>query len=277
MLIGYFIDNEYDYHKFYSHVPKLKASEAAIKGRLVKRLKDKYQEIDKFNSHWQTRFKSFEELKEAELPINTSSAWSDMDAFFRYYLDTFFETVSRLYHKYDQNHLLLGDRWLTTPYLNEKFRSVMAQVEGKYVDVISINHYGYALNTGLLEDVYTKSGGKPILISEFGFGTTEQGLDPLLQNSAVNQFQRGMRYRNYVEAAADLDYIVGAHVFNYVDQAGLGRYWQGVWGERYNSGLVNVADRPYKEYLKGIMATNYDIYKVLLGERPKFYYNFSQK
>ncbi|WP_317890826.1 chitobiase/beta-hexosaminidase C-terminal domain-containing protein [Paenibacillus arenilitoris] len=277
MLIGYFIDNEYEYHKFYSHVPKLKASEAAIKGRLVKRLKDKYQDLDKFNSEWQTSFESFEDLKEAELPLKTSAAWRDMNAFFRYYLETFYGTVSRLYRKYDPNHLLLGDRWLTTPFHNEKFRSVMAEIEGKYVDVISINHYSYNMEAGLLEDVYAKSGGKPILISEFGFGTTEQGLDPLLPNSAVNQSQRGTRYRNYVEAAASTDYIVGAHVFNYVDQAGLGRYWEGVWGERYNSGLVNVADRPYMEYLDRVMATNYDIYKVMLGEKPKYYYELSNK
>ena len=85
-----------------------------------------------------------------------------------------------------------------------------------------------------------------------------------------------MRYRNYVETVATLPYIVGAHVFNYVDQAGLGRYWQGEWGEHYNSGLVNVADRPYKDYLQGIMDTNNDIYKLILGERPKFYYDFSK-
>lgn len=270
MLIGYFIDNEYEFHKFYSHVPKLKASEAAIKGRLVKRLKDKYQDLYKFNSEWKTSFKSFEELKEAELPLRTSAAWRDMNDFLWYYLDTFYGTVSRLYRKYDPNHLLLGDRWLMTPFLDEKFRSVMAKVEGKYVDVISINNYSYDLEAGLLEDVYEKSGGKPILISEFGFGTAEQGLEPLLPNSAFNQSQRGTRYRNYVEAAASLDYVVGAHVFNYVDQAGLGRYWEGIWGERYNSGLVNVADRPYKPYLDGVMATNYDIYKVMLGEKPRF-------
>ncbi|MGO4373409.1 chitobiase/beta-hexosaminidase C-terminal domain-containing protein, partial [Paenibacillus sp. MCAF20] len=120
MLIGYFIDNEYDFHKFYSGVPKLKASKAAIKGHWVKRLKDKYQDINKFNSEWQTSFKSFEDLKEAELPLGTSAAWRDTDEFFRYYLDTFYGTVSRLYRKYDPNHLLLGDRWLTTPFHNEK-------------------------------------------------------------------------------------------------------------------------------------------------------------
>ncbi|MDB4868255.1 MAG: hypothetical protein JWR03_2588, partial [Cohnella sp.] len=277
MLIGYFIDNEYDFHKFYSEVPKLKASSAAIKGKLVQTLKEKYGTVDTFNGSWKTKFKSFEEMKDAELPLKTSSAWRDMDQFFEYYLDMFFGTVSREYRKYDPHHLLLGDRWITTSFHNEKIRNLLAKVEGKYVDVISINYYTYKIETDLLQDVYTKSGGKPILFSEFGYGTGEQGLTPLLKNSAANQLQRGMRYRNFVEGVAGLPYVVGAHVFNYVDQAGLGRYWQGDWGESYNSGLVNVADRPYKEYLQGVMETNYDIFKVILGERPKFYYDFSKR
>ncbi|NBD26345.1 chitobiase/beta-hexosaminidase C-terminal domain-containing protein [Paenibacillus glycinis] len=276
MLIGYFIDNEYDFHKFYSNVPKLKASSAAIKGKLVERLRDEYRTIEAFNAAWKTKFRSFDEMNEAELPIITSASWRDMDDFFAYYLDTFFETVSRLYRKYDPNHLLLGDRWITTAFHNEKFRDPLAKTEGKYVDVISINYYSYKIEADLLQDVYETSGGTPILLSEFGYGTGEQGLNPLLPNSASNQFQRGMRYRNYVEGVATLPYIVGAHLFNYVDQAGLGRYWQGEWGEHYNSGLVNVADRPYKDYLQGIMDTNYDIYKVMLGERAKFYYDFSK-
>ena len=205
LLIGYFMGNEYDFHKFYSDVPKLKASKAAIKGRLVKMLQDKYQKIAAFNASWGTSFASFNDLREAELPISTSASWQDMDTFFRYYLDTFYGTVSRIYRKYDPNHLLLGDRWITTSFHNAKFRDVMAEVEGKYSDVISINYYSYKIESDLLQDVYEKSGGKPILMSEFGYGTAEQGLAPLLPNAAVNQFQRGMRYRNYVEGVAGLD------------------------------------------------------------------------
>lgn len=276
MLIGYFIGNEYDYHKFYSHVTRLKASKAAIKGRLVDTLEEKYKTVEAFNSSWRTNFTSFEQAKEAEFSLTTSQSWRDMEAFFDYYVDTFYGTMTGLIRKYDPNHLLLGDRWMTTPFHIEKFRTPLAEIAGKYMDVISINYYSYKLETDLFKDVYEKSGGKPLLLSEFGYGTSEQGLQALLPNSAVNQFERGMRYRNYVEGAASLDYIVGAHVFNYVDQAGSGRYWQTYWGEHYNSGLVNVADRPYKDYLNGIMDTNYDIYKIILGERRKFYYDFTK-
>ncbi|MFD1957526.1 chitobiase/beta-hexosaminidase C-terminal domain-containing protein [Paenibacillus thailandensis] len=277
MLIGYFIGNEFEYHKFYSHVPKLKASKAAIKGRLVETLQEKYGTIEAFNSSWRTSFTSFDQVKEAELTLATSQSWRDMEAFFDYYVDTFYGTMTNLIRKYDPNHLVLGDRWITTPFHTEKFRTPLAEIAGKYFDVISINYYSYKLETDLLRDVYEKSGGKPLLMSEFGYGTSEQGLKALLPNSATNQFERGMRYRNYVEGVASLGYVVGAHLFNYVDQAGGGRYWQTYWGERYNSGLVNVADRPYKEYLEGIMDTNYDIYKVILGERPKFYYDFTKQ
>lgn len=277
MLIGYFIGNEYDFHRFYTEVPKLKASSAAIKGKLVETLKAKYGTIEAFNAAWKMSFKSFDDLNDAELTLKASPAWRDMEAFFADYLDQFFGTVSRLFRKYDPNHLLLGDRWITTTFHNEKVRQTLSEAEGKYMDVISINYYTYKIETDLLNEVYAMSGGKPILMSEFGYGTAEQGLAPLMKNSAANQFQRGMRYRNYVEGVASLPYVVGADVFNYVDQAGMGRYWQGQWGEHYNSGLVNVADHPYKDYLQGVKATNDDIYQIMLGQRPKFYYDFSQK
>jgi len=37
--------------------------------------------------------------------------------------------------------------------------------------------------------------------------------------------------------------------------------------------LVNVADRPYKDYLTEAMKTNYDIYPVIFGQRPAFVYD----
>ncbi|AFC33186.1 hypothetical protein PM3016_6563 [Paenibacillus mucilaginosus 3016] len=275
LLIGYFIDNEYDYHVFNTTVPKLKASTAAIKGRLVQYLQEKYVTIGAFNTAWGTKFYSFEELKEAELITKTGAPTTDMDHFFKMYLDTFYGTVNKLFRKYDSNHLLLGDRWLTTPSQNVKVRGFLAAASGKYVDVISINHYSYSLDKTMMNDVYAKSGGRPILLSEFSFGTAEQGLKAIVAGSALTENDRQLRYRNYVEGAASLGFVVGAHWFNYVDQAATGRYWSGLYGERYNSGLLNVADRPYKQMLTGITQTNHEIYDVLLGARAPFFFDFS--
>ncbi|MFC3801481.1 chitobiase/beta-hexosaminidase C-terminal domain-containing protein [Cohnella sp. GCM10012308] len=276
MLVGYFIGNEYDYHKFYQVVPGLKASKAAIKGRLVQRLASKYGTIALFNKAWKTNFASFDSLKEAKLPVDTTAAWSDMNGLFAEYLDRFYGTVSKVFRKYDPHHLLLGDRWTVTAFRDAKLRGMIGAAEGKYADVISLNYYSYNVETDLLADLYAKAG-KPIMMSEFGYGTSEQGLAQLIQNAASNQAQRGIRYRNYVEGVASLPYVVGANVFNYVDQAGLGRHWQGEWGEHYNSGLVNVADRPYKDYATAAKATNDDIYRIMLGQRPKYFYEFNKK
>ncbi|MCZ8523162.1 MULTISPECIES: CBM96 family carbohydrate-binding protein [Paenibacillus] len=269
MLIGYFIDNEYDYHKFYTSVPKLKGG-TAMKRKLVDMLRDQYGTVDAFNQVWQTNYGAFEDLYDAELNVRPGQPYKDMDAFFRLYLDTFYGTVSRLFRQYDGNHLLLGDRWITMTAANTRVRGLLAEASGKYLDAISINHYSAKLDKDMLSDVHTKSGGKAILLSEFSFGTAEQGLKPIVPGSASSQHERQLRYRSYVEEAASLGYVVGAHWFDYVDQAPTGRYWEGYGGERYNSGLVNVADRPYKELLEGIMATHRNIYNVLMGQSKPF-------
>ncbi|AFC33187.1 hypothetical protein PM3016_6564 [Paenibacillus mucilaginosus 3016] len=269
MLIGYFIDNEYDYHKFHTAVPKLKGH-TAMKRKLVDMLRSQYVTMEAFNASWATPYTSFDQLYDAELTVRPGQAYLDMDAFFRLYLDTFYGTVSRLFRQYDGNHLLLGDRWITMTAANVRVRGLLAEASGKYLDAISINHYSAQLDKDMLNDVHTKSGGKAILLSEFSFGTAEQGLKPIVPGSAASQHERQLRYRSYVEGAAALGYVVGAHWFDYVDQAAAGRYWEGYGGERYNSGLVNVADRPYKQLLEGIMATHSKIYDVVMGKTGPF-------
>lgn len=277
LLIGYFVDNEYHYEKFFTAVPKLKASTTGIKKRLVQMLQEKYVDIAAFNANWSTNYTSFTDLNEAALYIDTAEADKDIENFFRLYLNTYYSTVKRLFAKYDSNHLLLGDRWLTVPMQNTKVRGILAEEAGKYMDVISINHYAPNLDVTMLDEIYTKSGGKPIMLSEWSYGTAEQGLNPIVAGAAANEQERAWRYRNYVEQAAALGYIVGTHWFDYVDQAATGRWFEGLTGERYNTGLINVADRPYKIFLDGVMQTHHDIYDVMLGKKEPFNHDFGEE
>lgn len=274
LLIGYFVDNEYHYEKFLQTVPKLKASKTGLKQRLVRMLQEKYGDIALFNEAWGTTFSGFADLNESALYIDTAEASADIEQFFRLYLDTYYSTVKRLFQKYDPNHLLLGDRWLTLPMQSPKIRGILAEEAGKYMDVISINHYARDLDPTMLNEVYTKSGGKPILLSEWSYGTAEQGLNPIVPGAAATEQERQWRYRNYVEGAAALGYVVGTHWFDYVDQAATGRWFEGLTGERYNTGLINVADRPYKLFLDGVMSTHRDIYEVMLGKKAPFRHDF---
>ncbi|WP_309119122.1 DNRLRE domain-containing protein [Paenibacillus sp.] len=275
LLIGYFIDNEYHYHKIATTLPKLKGSQVAMKRRLVQMLEEKYGTIEAFNASWEASFASFEAMNDAELFVDTDEAVQDIDNFMALYLDAFYGTVARAFKKYDPNHLLLGDRWLTLSISNTKIRRALAEASGKYLDVISLNHYTKNLDVAMMNEVHATSGGKPILLSEYSFGTAEQGLNPIVPGSAANQNERQLRYRNYVEGAASLGYVVGAHWFDYVDQAPTARWWEGTnGGEKYNTGLLNVADRPYYTFIDGLMQTHNRIYPVLLGQQAPFKHEF---
>ena len=63
---------------------------------------------------------------------------------------------------------------------------------------------------------------------------------------------------------------MGIQWFLALDQACTGRFFEGFNGEAANTGLVNVADRPYKDFLAEVMKTNYTIYDVILGTRPPY-------
>ncbi|WJH32811.1 hypothetical protein N6H14_21405 [Paenibacillus sp. CC-CFT747] len=275
-LIGYFMENEIHFHKISSVIPQAKASQVASKRKLVDLLESWYNgDIAAFNTAWNTSFTGFNELDEAALTVKTESAQEDMYKFIKVYADTLYGTISKVFRKYDPNHLLLGDRWLNQTAQNARLRDILAEASGNSFDVISYNYYAKDASISQLKAIHDKSGGKPIMITEFNFGTAEQGL-----NSGVipvdTQEERQFRYRNYVELTASLGYVVGTHWFNYLDQPATGRWWEGYTGERYNTGLVNVADRPYKGFLQGVKQSNDDIYSVVLGQREPFRYDFGE-
>jgi hypothetical protein len=273
-LIGYFMENEINFQKIPTVIPAAKASKVASKRRLVELLQEKYNgDIGAFNAAWNTNAADFSELYEAPLSAGTPQALDDMYDFIKLYADTLYGTVAKVFRKYDPNHLLLGDRWLIGAVRNDRLRGILAEAAGKYFDAISINYYSKNVEPDFLRSIHDASGGKPVLITEFNYGTSDQGL-----NGGVipveTQDERQLRYRNFVEQAASLGFVIGTHWFNYVDQPLTGRWWEGYTGERYNTGLVSVTDRPYKTFLDGVKTSNDDIYSVLLGQRAPFNHDF---
>ena len=66
-----------------------------------------------------------------------------------------------------------------------------------------------------------------------------------------------------------LGFVVGIEWFTLLDQAVTGRFFEGLNGERANTGLFNVADRPYRDLFAGMAATHNAIYDVWLnGKAP---------
>lgn len=266
LLIGYFLGNEQHFEILPKLIPTYKASKVAAKGRLVQMLQEKYGDIGKFNDAWNPAvpFADFEALKEAPLFIRTDAGNADMQAFYQLYLEAYYSMVRRVFKKYDPNHLLIGSRW--TPGTANNRDAV--QIGGKYLDVVSINYYGYVIEEAFLKKVHEWSGGRPILFSEWYYATTTHGLGAMVE--VRDEKERGMAFRNYVEQAAALPFVVGTQWFIYSDQALTGRFFEGFHGEGNNTGLVDVTDRPYPELIDAVKLTHGRVYDVMMGREKAF-------
>ena len=265
LLIGYYLSNEQHFETLPRLLPAYKASEVAAKAVFVERLAQKYGTIEAFNSAWGgPAFANFGEVEETALAVRTDAAAADALAFYAEFLERYFGMIERVYRKHDRNHLLLGSRLTPSTASNEMLVRTLA----RHVDVMSINYYAYAIDAGFLERIHRWSGGKPLILSEWYFSSPDQGLSS--SKGVRDQRERGLAYRNYVEQAAALPFVVGSEWFIYNDQALTGRHFEGYHGEGNNTGLVNVADRPYRELVAAAAETHARIYPVMFGHAQPF-------
>jgi len=268
LLIGYFLSNEPIYENIPKVVPGLDAS-YACKRRLVRMLSDKYKSIAAFNAAWGMAAKSFDQLNAAHLDVLTPAASDDMNDFTGLFLEAYFKLVSETFHKYDSHHMLLGSRLQPGTINNEQ----LCRISGKYMDIISFNYYTDAVDKDLLKRIRQWAADRPMMLSEFYWGAShESGLAG--GREVDTQQERGFAYRNYVEQAASLGFVVGIEWFTLLDQAATGRWFDGFDGERANTGLISVSDRPWKPMLTEMMKTNDDIYSVLFGLRKPFVFDY---
>jgi len=106
---------------------------------------------------------------------------------------------------------------------------------------------------------------RPILIGEFHIGVPERGLAPGLVQ-AMNQSERAIAYRYYVEQCAAHPALVGTHWFQWLDQPATGRND----GENYNIGFIDVTDQPYAEMVAAAKLTHGRLRAVHSGKVPPF-------
>jgi hypothetical protein len=80
MLIGWFIVNEPRYDELPRVIPALDGKHAC-KRELVAALKAKYSTVEAFNTAWQAKAVSFDELVDSGLAVTTDAAKADVKAF----------------------------------------------------------------------------------------------------------------------------------------------------------------------------------------------------
>ncbi|MCD8032080.1 MAG: hypothetical protein LUF85_14985 [Bacteroides sp.] len=138
--------------------------------------------------------------------------------FSAYFFETYMKKVTDALRRADPHHLYLGCRFnqeknqeLTNPYL--------FAVAGKYMDIVSINHYRKWQPEQQQMNQWGEWAGKPFLITEWYTKGEDSGL-PNETGAGWNvptQNDRGLFYENFTIELLRNPHSVGWHWFRYQD------------------------------------------------------------
>jgi len=154
-------------------------------------------------------------------PDATAADITDEDraAFSEFYFETYMQKVTTALRKADPNHLYLGCRFNQDKNRQELSNPAIFKVAGKYMDVISINHYRKWEPDQRIMDNWAEWSGKPFLITEWYTKAEDSGLP---NNTGAGwlvhtQHDRGLFYQNFTIALIENKNCVGWHWFKYMD------------------------------------------------------------
>ena len=256
-LLGYFADNELAWAgsgpqgRWGLALGTLAGdAHSPAKQAFIARLKKEYVAPETLASAWGIALTSWDALDvtgfAAPAPDEAHPAIArDYSAWLRAYADTYFRTVAQAIHRVDPHHLFLGGRFaVNTP------EAVAACA--RYCDVVSFNVYADLPQHGF-DAAAMRVLDKPVLISEFHFGSDDRGPFGKGVVSVWNEAQRGPAYAKFVAAAAADPDIVGTHWFEYIDEPASGRLLD---GENSHIGLVGITDIPFGGFVQAVQAAN---------------------
>jgi hypothetical protein len=256
-LLGYFADNELAWAapgpqgRWALAIGTLRGEpQSPAKRAFLAMLERKYGDALKLGVAWGIGLTRWEALGpagfEAPAPNEAHPAIAaDYSAWLRAYADQFFRVVAQTLRRHDPHHLFLGGRFaVRTP-------EAMAAC-AQWCDVLSINVYADLPQHGM-DLAALHALDKPVLISEFSFGSTDRGPFGAGPVAVWNEAQRGEAYARFMHAAAADPVIVGAHWFQYADQPVSGRLLD---GENAHFGLVGITDLPFAGFVESVKAAN---------------------
>ncbi|HEV2682317.1 MAG TPA: beta-agarase [Rhodanobacter sp.] len=256
-LLGYFADNELAWagsgpQGRWGLAAGTLAGDAKspAKQAFIAMLRKQYVAPETLSAAWGIALSSWEALNvtgfAAPAPnVAHPAIAADYSAWLRRYADTYFRTVAEAIRRHDPHHLFLGGRFaVNTP------EAVAACAQ--YCDVVSFNVYADLPQHGF-DATAIHQLDKPVLISEFHFGSDDRGPFGKGVVSVWNEQQRGEAYARFIAAAAADPGIVGAHWFQYTDQPVTGRLLD---GENSHIGLVGITDIPFGGFVGAVRGAN---------------------
>jgi len=265
-LIGYFADNELawaapgnDPHDRYAlayGTLKL-TTDVPAKRAFLKQLRDKYRNQEGLSKAWGIDLAAWELMEDPgfEPPLPSPEhpeIENDFKYFQRVFAETYFKTISDALKWHAPNHLLLGGRFaVSTPEAIEAC--------AKFCDVLSFNLYTPKPQDGV-DFAQLRVLDKPVLVSEFHFGSRDRGPFWGGAMEVAREEDRGPAYSNFLKSALAEPSIVGVHWFQYVDQPATGRMLD---GENGHLGLVGITDVPYQGFVEAVRKANGQVSEVI--------------
>ncbi|QBX40230.1 beta-agarase [Pseudomonas fluorescens] len=258
-LIGYYADNELAWagpgddpqSRYALAYGTLKmTTDVPAKRAFLKQLRDKYRNQAGLSKAWGIDLPAWELMEDPGfVPPMPNPEHPEIENDFKYFqkvfADTYFKTISDSLKWHAPNQLLLGGRFATsTP---EAVASC-----AQYCDVLSFNMYTLKPQDGY-DFAALRALDKPVLITEFNFGSSDRGPFWGGVTQLAREEDRGPAYANFLKQALSEPSIVGVHWFQYLDQPVTGRLLD---GENGHFGLVGITDLPYQGFVEAVRKSN---------------------
>jgi hypothetical protein len=232
-LLGYFSDNELPFQD-----------------NLIKKFSNSQQnssESKLFLSNWISENK-----------IDTSNITKEFkDQFAAIVAQRYFFLVTKYIKKYDPNHLYIGSRIHSSVKDNSYFLKVMDE----YVDIHSINYYGYWDLSQKHLTLWSNNLSKPFFITEFYTKAEDANMTNMSGAGWLvkTQVNRGNFYQNFCLKLMQMNSCVGWHWFRYQDNDPTDLTADPSNNDS-NKGLVSFKYKPYPELLNKMKVLNNSIY-----------------
>ena len=271
-LIGYFADNELAWagpgddpkSRYALAFGTLRmTTDAPAKRAFLKQLRDKYRNQQGLSKAWGVDIPAWELMEdpgfEAPLPnAEHPEIEADYKYFQKVFADTYFKTISDSLKWHAPNHLLLGGRFaVSTPEAVESC--------AKYCDVLSFNFYTLQPQDGY-DFAKLRELDKPVMITEFNFGSRDRGPFWGGVTEVANEDARGPAYSKFLKQAVAEPSIVGVHWFQYLDQPVTGRLLD---GENGHFGMIGITDLPFTGFVDSVRKANLQALDQLSQEAAK--------
>ena len=261
-MIGYFMTNEPQWafvSRFDLGEQLLLSDEPfAARDAFIEGLRGKYGTMAALNAAWGSRLAAFDDLRRRIEPAARPGSPPDTQAFTARAVERYVRVPAAACRAADPNHLNLGLRWA---WIHSDYQLAGADA----LDAFSINCYRLKPDADAIARLSAKTG-RPVLIGEFHVGALDRGLPSGGIRNTRTMAGSVRAYRYYIENAAAVPELIGAHYFQWNDQHVLGRFD----GENMQIGLHDITGRAYPERVETCRAVHPGLYRIVNGEAPPF-------